>query len=43
MKERIIMTNIPSDRFRMSHRGFLRATGAVAGAAALVPPFATRR
>ena len=31
------MTNIPSDRFRMSRRGFLRATGAVAGAAALAP------
>lgn len=31
------MTNTPSDRFRMSRRGFLRATGAVAGATALAP------
>ena len=31
------MPNLPSDSFRMSRRGFLRATGVVAGAAALAP------
>ena len=36
-KERMTMAKIPSDSFRMSRRGFLRATGVVAGAAALAP------